>query len=69
MDIETESLLIKNGLLFTRNQSGKITSQIVENQNGIYIFKDFVFDSSEWFSDRGGSNTPLLMTKSEIYEY
>lgn len=66
MDIKTESLLIKNGLLLTRNQSGKIISQIVENQNGIYIFKDFIFDFLEWFPGRGDSNTPVLMTKSEI---
>lgn len=60
MDTETENLLIKAGLLFSRNRKGKIISKIIDNNNGIYITNDFVFDPSEWW---GVSNTPVLMTK------
>lgn len=60
MDTETESLLIKKGLLFSRDRNGKIVSKIIDNDNGIYICKDFVFNPSDWW---GFSNTPVLMTK------
>ena len=50
MDDETRELLIKKGLLFSRNLKGdKILSKITGYENGVYTFDKYEFDENDWF--------------------